>query len=93
MTAYSEAGEPGIAGWTIFLDPTATASWIRTKLSTQTDAEGRYTFANLLPGSLYRGRGPAGRLDADFTLDHNPSGLAGFNTSSSGVSMESLGCG
>lgn len=46
--AYDE-GEPGISGWTIFLDSNANGR-LDSEISTQTDANGRYTFEGLLPG-------------------------------------------
>jgi hypothetical protein len=46
-----DAGEPGLAGWTIVLDAVGGA----THLSTVTDASGNYSFTNLPPGT-YRVR-------------------------------------
>jgi len=45
-----DAGEPGLAGWTIFLDANGNGTLDGGERSTVTDANGNYTFNNLLPG-------------------------------------------
>lgn len=46
-----DADEPGLAGWTIFLDRNNNGMLDGGEPSTVTDAQGQYAFANLLPGS------------------------------------------
>ncbi len=50
-----EAGEPGLAGVTVFLDTNLNGLFDLGEVSTVTDASGNYSFANLGPGS-YRVR-------------------------------------
>lgn len=45
-----DAGEQGLAGWTIFLDKNGNGGLDAGEQSTLTDAQGAYGFANLLPG-------------------------------------------
>jgi subtilase family serine protease len=46
-----DAGEGGLEGWTIFLDADRDGTHDAGERSTRTDADGRYAFADLLPGS------------------------------------------
>ena len=50
-----DAGEVGIQGWTIFLDANGDGIMQSNEQSTQTDADGHYTFTGLLPGSYIVG--------------------------------------
>jgi uncharacterized protein (DUF2141 family) len=45
------AGEPGLKGWTIFLDANRNGRLDAGETRTTTDANGNYTFANLAPGT------------------------------------------
>ena len=45
-----DAGETGLAGWTIFIDSVANGTLDPWELSTVTDANGKYKFADLGPG-------------------------------------------
>ncbi|KQP49886.1 CARDB domain-containing protein [Pseudorhodoferax sp. Leaf274] len=47
-----DAGELGVAGWTVFLDDNGNDALDAGERSTLTDAEGRYVFTGLLPGSF-----------------------------------------
>ena len=47
-----DAGEEGLAGWTIFLDTNSNALLDTGEPNTVTDADGRYTLANLAPGAF-----------------------------------------
>ena len=47
-----DAGEEGLAGWTIFLDTNNNALFDAGEPNTVTDADGRYTLANLAPGAF-----------------------------------------
>jgi len=88
-----DAGEPGLVGWTIFLDRNADGALDQDEVSTQTDADGRYTFTGLLPGLYTLAEVQRAGWTQTSPLGTVTNGLAGFNTSASGVSMESLGCG
>ncbi|MEK7862813.1 MAG: CHRD domain-containing protein, partial [Chloroflexota bacterium] len=46
-----DAGEPGLAGWTIFLDADADGTLDVGELSTTTDGSGAYAFTGLMPGT------------------------------------------
>lgn len=46
-----EDGEAGLAGWTIFIDANNDGVLQSTERSTQTDDQGRFWFASLLPGT------------------------------------------
>jgi hypothetical protein len=48
-----DAGEPGPAGWTIFLDADADGQLDAGELSTSTDANGAYAFTNIAPGTYH----------------------------------------
>jgi hypothetical protein len=45
------AGEPGLPGWTIFLDTDNSGSLDDGEISVMTDATGAYSFTNLVPGT------------------------------------------
>lgn len=45
-----DAGEPGLAGWTIFLDQNSNGQLDSGETSTTTDANGNYAFTSLTPG-------------------------------------------
>ncbi|KQP20290.1 LamG-like jellyroll fold domain-containing protein [Pseudorhodoferax sp. Leaf265] len=47
-----DAGELGVAGWTIFLDDNGNDALDTGERFTQTDADGHYVFTGLLPGSF-----------------------------------------
>jgi hypothetical protein len=88
--------EPGIAGWTIFLDRNANGSLDDTEVFTITGADGSYRFDNLLPGpnityivaeleqAGWRQTSPLGTV---------PAGVTAISTSGSQAWIESLGCG
>ena len=46
-------GEPGLAGWTVYLDQNQNGILDAGEVSTTTDANGNYTFANLAPGTYF----------------------------------------
>ena len=46
-----DAGEPGLMGWTIFVDSNGNSMWDIGEMSTMTDAAGNYTLAGFLPGT------------------------------------------
>ncbi|MFN0199522.1 MAG: collagen binding domain-containing protein, partial [Planctomycetaceae bacterium] len=46
-----QAGELGLAGWTIFIDANLNGSFDPGEVSTVTDVNGNYTFGNLAPGT------------------------------------------
>ena len=46
-----DAGEPGLAGWTIYIDQNNNAKLDSGEKSTTTDANGNYSFTNLEPGT------------------------------------------
>jgi Ca2+-binding RTX toxin-like protein/Leucine-rich repeat (LRR) protein len=77
-----DAGEPGLAGWRIFLDTNQNGSLDAGEVSTTTDANGNYSFNNLAAGSYsvaevtqpgWFQTSPRNLLAADFT-----SGVNGF---------------
>jgi secreted trypsin-like serine protease len=47
---FQEANEPGLEGWTVYLDKNNNRKLDASESSTKTDAEGNYVFANLRPG-------------------------------------------
>lgn len=47
---FQEADEPGLEGWTVYLDKNNNGKLDDKEPSTQTDAEGNYIFPNLKPG-------------------------------------------
>ncbi|MCI0464593.1 MAG: MSCRAMM family adhesin SdrC, partial [Gemmataceae bacterium] len=53
--ASQDAGEPGLSGWTLFLDSNFNGNLDGGEVSTLTDASGNYSFTNLAVG-LYRVR-------------------------------------
>ncbi len=50
-----DAGEPGLPGWTIFLDENANGQLDAGETSTLTDAQGDYSLVDLLPGAYLVG--------------------------------------
>jgi hypothetical protein len=48
-----DAGEPGLPGWTVFLDTNNNGKLDPGEVSTTTDANGYYTFANLTDGTYH----------------------------------------
>ena len=48
-----DAEEPGLTGWTIYLDQNQNGQLDGDELFTTTDASGNYTFADLAPGTYY----------------------------------------
>jgi hypothetical protein len=50
-----DAGEPGLAGWTIFIDQNANRVLDAGERSTATDADGNYSFTDLTPGEYIVG--------------------------------------
>ncbi len=46
-----DVGEPGLSGWTIYLDGNENGQFDAGETSTVTDGDGNYRFANLRPGS------------------------------------------
>ena len=60
-----EDNEPGLAGWTVFLDENENALFDSGERTTVTNAEGRYAFVDLAPGTYSVGEIlPAGWLQA-----------------------------
>lgn len=53
--SFKNAGEPGLPGWTVFLDTNNNGMLDPTETRTLTDSAGAYAFNNLLPGT-YRVR-------------------------------------
>jgi hypothetical protein len=49
--ASHDVGEPGLAGWTIYLDGNGNGQLDSGELSTTTGADGSYTFTDLSPGT------------------------------------------
>ena len=50
-----DAGEPGLSGWTIYLDSNANGALDGAEPSVLTGADGSYTFSNLVPGKYLVG--------------------------------------
>jgi predicted outer membrane repeat protein len=50
-----DAGEPGLPGWTIYLDTNTNGSFDFDELSTTTDADGNYLFSAVQPGTYIVG--------------------------------------
>jgi secreted trypsin-like serine protease len=48
---FQEADEPGLEGWTVYLDKNNNSKLDKNEVSTQTDAEGNYVFPNLKSGN------------------------------------------
>ncbi len=48
-----EAGEPGLPGWTIYVDHNGNGVWDAGELFDVTDANGDYTINNITPGAFY----------------------------------------
>ncbi|MEW6498431.1 MAG: SdrD B-like domain-containing protein, partial [Cyanobacteriota bacterium] len=46
-----DAGEPGLSGWTIYLDQNNNAKLDAGEKSTTTDSDGKYSFTDLAPGT------------------------------------------
>jgi len=46
-----DAGEPGLAGWTMYLDANKNGTLDAGEATTTTDANGNYTFTELMPGT------------------------------------------
>jgi subtilisin family serine protease len=44
-----QTGEPGLAGWAVFLDANGSGAWDNGETSTLTDADGGYAFTGLTP--------------------------------------------
>jgi serine-aspartate repeat-containing protein C/D/E len=88
-----DPNEPGISGWTIFLDRDADGVLDDEELSTQTDAEGRYTFTDLLPGVYTVSEIQKSGWTQTSPLQAVPQCTELITTNSSKVSMQSLGCG
>jgi hypothetical protein len=82
--------EPGLAGWTIFLDADGDGYLDTDEVSTQTDAEGRYTFNNLLPGLYIVAEAQRTGWTQTSPLDTVPEGFDGVSISDSRILMESL---
>ncbi|WP_162052167.1 S8 family serine peptidase [Gloeothece verrucosa] len=51
QNAVLDSGEPGLAGWTIYLDENGNSQLDTGELSTVTDEQGKYSFTNLAPGN------------------------------------------
>lgn len=50
QNGVQDGGEPGLAGWTIFLDANQNGALDAGERSTVTDAQGNYSFPQLIPG-------------------------------------------
>src|SRR5262249_22254509 len=50
-----DAGEPTLAGWQVFLDQNGNGSFDSGEPTQVTDADGKYAFTNLTPGTYYVG--------------------------------------
>jgi len=71
--AVRDAGEPGLAGWTVFLDQNSSGQWDPSEPSTVTDASGNYTLtADLGPGQFRLAALPQPGWQATFPV---PSGF------------------
>ena len=65
---FNEAGEPGLVGWTIYLDRNDNGVLDGTEPSTTTDSHGEYAFTDLAPFTTYIVRQvPAGILGPNST--------------------------
>ncbi|RDE49091.1 MAG: tandem-95 repeat protein, partial [Candidatus Accumulibacter meliphilus] len=86
-----DAGEPGIEGWTIFLDSNGNGVLDGNETSTLTDADGNYRFSGLLP-ALYT----VAEVQRDGWTQTSPLpgpvGVA-ISTAASSIGLESLSCG
>jgi hypothetical protein len=66
--------EPGLPDWRIYLDTNANGVRDRSEPVTTTDANGNYSFSNLLPGEWIVGEEHSQNYNAvrDFSIDRNP---------------------
>ena len=85
-----DTGEPGIEGWTVFLDANANGTLDTGEASALTAANGTYAFTGLLPGQYIVAE--AHRTGWIQTTPLPTAAGVGIGTSSSNIVMESLGC-
>jgi hypothetical protein len=98
-----DAGEPGLEGWTIFLDLNENGSLDTDEPNTLTDASGNYTFLDLAPGTYTVAEvlqpgwmqtapsvGTFELLNADFSDDTGAPSLDGFTIDNTGASVDGL---
>ena len=61
FNGIADASEPGLAGWTVYIDANGNGTLDLGELTATTDADGKYRFADLAPGSyVVRQVAPAG---------------------------------
>ena len=89
--ASRDTGDPGIQGWTIFLDSNANGTLDAGEVFTETDIEGNYIFNGLLPGQYTVSEVQL----AGWTQTTPLPSTVGVDISTAGstIVMESLGCG
>jgi hypothetical protein len=86
-----DPGEPGLAGWTIFLDRDADGALDPDETSTTTDADGRYSFTGLLPGAYTVAEVQQAGWTQTSPVSTVPGSGSGVSTTGSQVNMETLG--
>ena len=102
QNGIQDSDEPGLAGWTIYLDDNQNGQLDADEQSTVTDANGEYSFSDLISGTYtvaevaqpgWQQTYPQEtiqKFQADFTADDGSASLDGFTIDNTGATVEGL---